>query len=85
MGRLVRGTLLYLYLTCYMMSPSADCVAGTYYADKTITVCTLCPRGQYQSLPLQPSCNPCPAGLTTLNTGSVNIDYCIGESSFCTF
>ena len=58
-----------------------DCIPGTFSTYNTSASldmeCTVCPIGQYQNEYKQASCKTCPAGKTTLQTGSVNAGACV--------
>lgn len=41
--------------------------------------CNPCPRGSYQDLPGETSCEKCPEQLTTAGLASVSIDDCSGK------
>ncbi|XP_022105682.1 sushi, von Willebrand factor type A, EGF and pentraxin domain-containing protein 1-like isoform X2 [Acanthaster planci] len=53
-----------------------ECPAGSFSSNGLIP-CFKCLIGQYQSLPGQPSCQPCPSGKTTLGFGAETVDWCL--------
>lgn len=38
--------------------------------------CEPCPRGTYRTQGVEPACQSCPVGRTTLKTGAITIEEC---------
>ena len=57
-----------------------DCPPGYYAAlgGKEIMTCTPCAVGYYQTDAGKTTCDSCPKGFTTLNTGSNKVAECKG-------
>ncbi|XP_022105685.1 fibropellin-1-like isoform X2 [Acanthaster planci] len=53
-----------------------ECPAGRFSSNGLVP-CFKCLIGQYQSLPGQTSCQPCPSEKTTLSYGAETIDQCL--------
>ena len=54
----------------------SKCTPGQYYNSQT-KMCSPCPEGKYQDEMNKDTCQDCPAGKTTLDTGSKNSSACV--------
>ena len=69
---------LFVFLSFFVIGgvATADsvCGAGNYYDSVS---CRPCPKGTYNPNPQATSCTKCPAGFTTVTTGSTEAKSCI--------
>ena len=73
----LNGRVTFLSLTINGCYSAGNCTLPGQYRDAAENVCRDCPRGQWQNLKWQTSCNSCNVGLTTRYTGTSNPADCL--------